>query len=182
MTTRVNKTIPIGHYNFKSADKLLLDTNVWLLLYGPQNPTDPRVKTYSSAFSKILEAKSNIYIDVLIVSEFINTYSRQKYNLLANLGETFKNFRKSKEFKPVACEIADMVKRIIKHCSQVNNDFEKLSVKELIDEYAAGASDFNDQILTELCKKEKLTLVTDDSDFKGQEISILTANKKMFRD
>lgn len=178
---KMNKTLSIKNHNFQYSDRFLLDTNIWFLIYGPQKPTDNRVKVYSDAFFKILQAKSNIYIDVLIVSEFINTYSRQKYNLLFKYCGTFKDFRKSKEFKPVACEIADIVKRIIKQCSRIDNDFKGLSINNLIDAYASGDSDFNDQMLTELCKRENLTLVTDDGDFKGQEISILTANKKILQ-
>ena len=48
-------------------------------------------------------------------------------------------------------------------------------------EYARGGCDFNDQLITALCKSEELTLITHDRDFKGkrQEISILTANKEL---
>jgi predicted nucleic acid-binding protein len=52
-------------------------------------------------------------------------------------------------------------------------------VDALIDEYAAGNSDFNDQVLTTLCKRSGLKLVTDDGDFKGRGIPIITANQKL---
>lgn len=44
---------------------------------------------------------------------------------------------------------------------------------------AAGISDFNDQVLTTLCKRSGLKLVTDDGDFKGRGIPIITANQKL---
>ncbi len=175
---KMNKILSIENYNFQVSDKLLLDTNIWLLLYGPQKPTDRRVKIYSDAFLKILKAKSDIYIDVLVVSEFINTYSRQMYNI-SNSSENFKKFRQSNQFKPIASEIADMVKRIMERSSRIENGFKALSITTLMDEYAVGDSDFNDQILTEVCKKENLILITDDGDFKKQKLSILTANKKL---
>ncbi|MGH8547812.1 MAG: hypothetical protein ACRERU_04290 [Methylococcales bacterium] len=49
----------------------------------------------------------------------------------------------------------------------------------MIDEYAAGDSDFNDQVIAELCKKRGLKLVTDDGDFGRYEISIVTANRRL---
>ena len=41
---------------------------------------------YSSALRRIIETKSHIYIDVLVVSEFINRYARQKWDIHKQLG------------------------------------------------------------------------------------------------
>ena len=173
------KAKELASYQFIPADKLLLDTNIWLLVYGPQKPGDSRVATYSGALSRILTAKSHIYIDVLIVSEFINAYARLKWNVMGKPHTDFKRFRKSADFKPVAQDIAADVKRFLQHCTRVDSGFPSLAVDTMIDEYSAGDSDFNDQILTALCKKEGLKLVTDDGDFKNQGVAVITANKKL---
>ena len=182
-----NKAVSLKSYHFQSEDKLFFDANIWLFIYGPQEQRNSRnMGIYSSAFRRILEAQSRIYIDVLIVSEFINTYARQKWNILKrsdNISETnrenFKNFRNSPDFKPIAQEIADNTKRILKHCSKIESGFKTLELDSLINEYADGGNDFNDQVFKELCKSRGLKLVTDDSDFKGQGISILTANNRL---
>lgn len=178
----MHKAEAVASYNFNLTDKLLLDTNIWLLVYGPQRPGNSRVAVYSQALSKILAAQSHIYIDVLIVSEFINAYARLKWNLwkdqTASSAE-FKVFRKSGDFKPIAQDIAADVKRVLKHCTRVENGFGSIPIDALIDEFAVGDSDFNDQILATLCKKEGLKLVTDDGDFKGQGIPVITANKRL---
>ena len=162
---------------------MLLDANIWLLVYGPQKPGDRRVAVYSQALAKILAAKSRIYIDVLIVSEFINSYARLKWRLLSPSRDfkrsDFKTFRKSNDFKLVAQGIAAYVKHVLQHCTRVENGFESLAIDSLIDEYSVGDSDFNDQILTTLCKRKGLKLVTDDSDFKGQEILVITDNRRL---
>jgi predicted nucleic acid-binding protein len=137
------------------------------------------VAVYSQALAKIFAAQSRIYIDVLIVSEFINTYARLKWKLVAPYINQFKAFRKSAEFKPVAQDVAADVKRVLKHCSRIENGFEALDINALIGEYQAGDSDFNDQIITELCKRKGLTLVTDDGYFSGQGIPVVTANKRL---
>jgi predicted nucleic acid-binding protein len=126
----------------------------------------------------MLTAQSRIYIDVLIVSEFMNTYARLKWKLLSPSSK-FKQFRKSKYFKPVAQDIAADAKRVLQHCTRVEDGFESLAIESLMDEYAAGNSDFNDQILATLCKKQGLKLVTDDGDFRGREIPVITANKRL---
>lgn len=172
----------ITDYAFKSSDHLLLDTNVWLLVYGPQKPGNNRVAIYSQALAKILTAQSRVYIDVLIVSEFINAYARLKWNLWKNqstCSDDFKKFRESQDFKPIAQDIASDVKRVLQSCTRVEDGFESLAIESLVDEYALGDSDFNDQILTELCNRKGLKLVTDDGDFKGQGIPVITANKRL---
>lgn len=79
-------------YEFAREDRLLLDANVWLLIYGPRKPSDSRVPLY----------------------------------------------------------------------------------------YAQGKHDFNDRVLTYLCKRERLTLITDDAGFRGSDVAILTANRYLF--
>jgi len=176
MTSEVEE---IPSHRFVPEERLLLDTNVWWFVYGPSKPSDKRAEVYSKALNDILKAKSRIYIDVLILSEFINRYARFQYNLLPDRPAAFKHFRRSTHFGPVALGIADSVRRILRNCTRIEDGFETVPIEALIDEYANGNSDFNDQILAALCRKEALTLVTDDSDFGGQGIRIITANPRL---
>ena len=170
--------LSVRDYDFRPEDELFLDANIWLFLYGSQNPGNARMDVYSSAFRRILEAKSRIYVDVLIVSEFINAYARLQWQIRAP-DSRFKAFRNSLEFREVAQEIADNVKRVLNHCSRIESYFDTLDADELMDEYAQGGADFNDQVIRHLCRSKNLTLITDDRDFKGQGISILTANRRL---
>ncbi len=133
--------------------------------------------TYSRALDNILAANSRIYIDVLIVSEFINTYARLKWNVMGKPHGDFKRFRKSQDFKPIAQNIASDIKLVLNHCSRVENGFKALDIDGLLAEYARGDADFNDQVIVALCRREDLKLVTDDGDFRGQGISVVTANQ-----
>ncbi len=169
----------IRNYNFSSTDELLLDTNIWLSVFGPQKPGDTKSETYSQAFSKMLAAKSSIYIDVLIISEFINTYARLKWKLVAPHVKDFKFFRKSRDFKPVAQDIAADVKRVLRHCKRVESGFEALAIDSVIDVYATGDSDFNDQVLADICQRTGLALVTNDGDFKSCGCHVITANNRL---
>lgn len=179
MTAVMNKAISVANYNFTPEDKLLLDTNIWLFVYGPQKPSNHKVATYSRALANILAAESRIYIDVLIVSEFINTYARLRWNFMGKPCGDFKRFRRSQDFKPIAKGIADDINRVLKHCCRVENGFETLDIIELIAKYAKGDADFNDQVIVALCQERGLKLVTDDGDFRRQGIPVLTANKKL---
>ncbi|MEI7589825.1 MAG: PIN domain-containing protein [Deltaproteobacteria bacterium] len=174
-----NKIWNVTQYNFSQNDELLLDTNIWLLLYGPQGKSHSSKDIYSEAFARILKAKSRIYIDMLIISEFINTYARTKWKQVASQEKTFKEFRNSTVFKPIAEDVAADVQQVLKHCSRISIDFESLNINGLINEYAGGKSDFNDQILVLLCEKNGLKLITNDGDFHQYEIPVVTANKKL---
>jgi predicted nucleic acid-binding protein len=148
-----NDAFPVASYNFTPDDELMLDANIWLLVYGPQKPQNSRVNIYSQALAKILQAQSRIYIDVLIVSEFMNACARLKWNIMGKPSGDFKKFRKSRDFKPIAEGIAEDIRRILAHCTRVENDFETLDIEGLITEYAEGNSDFNDQVIAALCRK-----------------------------
>lgn len=177
--TMANNTFSVENYAFKPEDELFLDTNIWLFVYGPQKPGSKKVATYSQTFAKILAAKSHIYIDVLIVSEFINTYARLKWNVMGKPCGDFKRFRNSQDFKPIAQDISDDIKRVLNHCIRVENGFETLDTDGLVAKYAEGDSDFNDQIIATLCQSRGFKLVTDDGDFCDQGIPVVTANRRL---
>ena len=173
------KATTVRQYNFTSQDKLFLDANIWLYLFGPQQPGAYWVNVYSKVFSDILKAKSQIYTDVLVVSEFINRYARVKWRIVAPQLNTFKDFRDSPDFKPVAKDIAADIKHVLRHCTRIESTFATLDTNDLLNDYATGDFDFNDQVITELCKINGFTLITNDSDFKTQKIPILTANSRL---
>lgn len=166
----------VSRYRFTSQDKLFLDTNIWLYLYASYGPDNYWVEIYSDVFNRILNAKSQIYIDVLVVSEFINRFARQEWELDESETDSFKTFRKSLSFKPVAQAIAAIVKKIMSDCLQIESGFERLEIDGLLNDYVKGHSDFNDQVITELCKNNGLTLVTHDGDFDPVNLHILTEN------
>lgn len=173
-----HKAHEISHYAFNAEDSLLLDTNIWMFIYGPQKPDDKRAAVYSEALGNILKAGSRIYIDVLIVSEFINTYARLKWKQSNGPYIDFKQFRQSQDFKPIAKDISDIVRQILKLCTRLDSGFESLAINALLDDYAQGMSDFNDQVLATLCQEKDLKLITHDGDFKGL-VPVVTANKKL---
>ncbi len=123
----LTKIIDIENYCFSSEDKLFFDANVWIhIFYTGNNPNDRRVRIYSEAFKKALTKGSMIFRDYLVLSEFVNILSRIEYNR-RSLETTFKNFRNTSGFPPIASEISGYCKEIIKVTQ--NNDFSSISQK-----------------------------------------------------
>jgi len=175
------KTLNINSYTFVQTDELLIDANVWLYIHGPQIPKDQRSKNYSNALASILQAKCSIFLDVLILSEFINRYSRLKCTQEKGTADptTFKSYRQSSDFRTVAKDITDAVRRIFKHSKCVESGFTSIDVNDLLTDYESKCTDFNDQILAGICKSRSLKFVTHDGDFKDYDITVLTANRSM---
>ena len=78
----IPRVMKVSDYEFTAKDRLFLDANIWLHLLCPpaQKPeASHSVKVYSEAFADILKAGSRIYIDVLVISGFINVYARLRW-------------------------------------------------------------------------------------------------------
>lgn len=171
----------IDSYDFVESDVLFVDTNIWFYIYAPQAPGDWKSRVYSRALAKILTAKSRIFIDAIVLSEFINRYARLEFKLSTGSGSAidFKEYRRSPDFKPVAMEIVSTVRRMLRHCQRTESGFSSNNIDQMLTEFGDGDSDFNDQLMIELCKNKGFKLITHDRDFKECGITVLTANNKM---
>jgi len=175
--------VDIDTYSFNKNDNLFLDANIWIYLYGPAQLYCTPKSIYSKALSRIRTFRSKIFIDVQVLSEFINRFVRMEYDSLPGdkKPETFKEFRKSHDFNGVAKEIAIQAKKIVNSATRIDSGFRTVDIDSLLKEFSTGDSDFNDQIFVELCKSEGFTFVTHDSDFGKSDMDILTGNKALLK-
>ena len=175
---------PVDQYNYSGKESLLFDANVWLFIFGPQySRTDARVKRYSLGLKNILTAKASVFIDVLILSEFINSWARFAYKIIPadQKPQDFKVFRKSPLFQTVAQDIAATTRKIMGFCNRTDSGFGTLDMDSLLNDFETGKKDFNDQVLEDLCTRRGFNLVTDDSDFKAANLTLFTANSKLLK-
>lgn len=173
-------SVSMAGYNFQPTDDVFLDANIWLFIYGPRQAPE-KTEVYSEALYRLLEARSRLFVDVLVLSEVINSCARIRWQLDPLKREGFKRFRNSSRFAPVAREITDYVRRIVAHCSRIESGFQFVDIEGLMSEYQVGGSDFNDQVIRELCKSNGFKLLTDDGDFDTQGLTVLTANPRLLR-
>lgn len=180
----MSRALNITTYRFSNSDKLFFDANIWMYVYGPQGaPNDPKSRMYSTALANAIRANSNIFTDVLVVSEFINRFARIEHQTLFRTGQApqdFKQFRNTNDFQPIAQAIAAAVRNILRYAARLESGFSSVDINALLAEYETTPSDFNDQILIGLCITNDLQLVTHDSDFRGKDVNILTANPRIY--
>jgi hypothetical protein len=177
-----SSVFPVDHYNYSGKEALLFDTNIWLLIFGPQySANDPRTVRYSLGFKRILAAKACIFIDALILSEFINRWARYACNNVpaGQKPQNYKAFRKSPIFQTVAQDIAVTTRKIMNFCNRTDSGFDTLDMNSLLNDFETGKRDFNDQVLEDLCARRGLNLVTDDADFKAANLTLFTANSRL---
>ena len=173
----------VRHYKFQRDENLFFDANVWLHIYGPNPPSSGGPsRVYSSALRDMRMAGCRIFIDVLVMSEFVNSYARREYAQSGSGTEGFKAFRRSESFKPIALDISVNAKRIFTMCQAIDSAFAATDIVSLLTDFGAGNHDFNDQMIRQICLANNLKLVTDDTDFADSDLVILSANPQLIED
>ena len=172
--------VDIRGYRFTGYESLFIDANVWLSFYGPVSYRSKQADAYSSAWHRIQKARSQVFVDVLVLSEFINRFAHEAFEQITDDAgpERYKDYRDSAEFKTVAREIRISAAKIVSVAKCCDSGLPNIDIHSILDAFGRGCLDFNDQIITEICKSRKLTLVTHDGDFSG-EVQTLTANARL---
>jgi predicted nucleic acid-binding protein len=166
---------------------IFLDANIWIYLFCPlSNSREAIIKKYSRAFNYLIRSNNKMYLDIAVLSEFINRFQRFAY---ANYKENNKkdedfqfkrDYKKTGDFKEILRLISSTVeKKILKWSSVVNFQYEKKDIEELIENLEETSIDFNDLHIEKLCKAKGLFLLTDDGDFAGSSIDIISGNPKL---
>jgi predicted nucleic acid-binding protein len=185
---RSGKTLPvkpspipihsIETYDFPSGKSYFFDTNIWLYIYGPIGWPDQKSGIYSRALREIRNSNGTIYINCMIISEFINAFSRIEFKQQTTYS-SFKEFRNSLSFRLVAEDIASNVKKILRNTLACDPDLKVIDLPEIMRLFEQGKYDFNDLLFADICRLKGMIFVTHDKDFSELGVEILTANEKL---
>lgn len=168
--------------NTISNRPLLFDTNILLYLFGTNVVSSNQqwaVKAYSNFYSTCLKNKHPLFIDISVLSEFINRCLRMEYDVYKKANSTtlsFKDFRNSAEGVQASQDIDKIIKnQILKTFDIIGKLFSKNDIiaMKLIN------TDFNDALLVDVCQAHNCILVTNDADFTHSSIDIISANNKL---
>jgi len=181
--TKIND---ITTYQSSSTDVFFFDNNVWMFLFCPiVNYEKSKQKKYTSFFSDVNAAKSCIWINSLVLSEFCNAWLRIAYNNWKKKEENVQNddykkdFVGSQTYKDSIKEITQTLQNILKNADRATDNFNAINIDHVFTEL--DNCDFNDSYYLELASINKWKIVTDDADlFKNNklDVEIITANIK----
>ncbi len=179
----MSSAVDIARYRFQPDEQLLLDANVWLYCYVPLRPSGFWERLYSRALADMLNARCTILVDNLVLAEFANRSAHVKYDIARDsnlsLPDTFRKFCESEHFKDVARAVAFEVRAVLRNSRPIDVPFSQFDTARLVSDFETGKRDFNDLMIAELCRRQGLTLVTNDAGFTEPDIPILTANRRL---
>ena len=172
---------PIVSYKFTSKDRLLVDTSVLLRVFARNIAGRDAVREYGSAHKKMIVANSKLYVDVVVITEYVRVCLNHVWNKPHLAAISFEKFRKRKDYKDAIRRIAPTIRNIFKVCSPIESNFSGIKMGAVLNEYETGKHGFNDQIIASLCRSKNMKLVTHDKDFIAADVTVLTANKRLLK-
>lgn len=156
-------------YKISADDQVFIDTNILIFLFSPSfvNSNKFQVKKYSAIFQTMIEKKCNLYLNELVISEFINKCMRLDFahNFNTDGSKDYKrDYRPSPEYQATLKIVLKELKKVLRFTKAINDDFESFDV---INQLTSNVkSDFNDLIIADTVQKKNLKLLSDDGDFK----------------
>lgn len=170
----------IREYRFVREDQIFPDTNFWNYVLGENGPNSEPTRVYSAALARMLEAGSQLLTDVTVISEFLNAYLRKSWKIHWKATyPDYNNFKHSQYFAGVAEEAVRETRWILQRAQVLETAFDAVAVEGMLVALEQGQRDFNDQVICATCSCHNLTLVTDDRDFSGCSLRILSGNSRL---
>ena len=121
-------------YSISEKDRVFLDTNVLIFLFSPFNMSkeyENQKEKYSEIFNLLIENKSKLFDNSLVISEFINRNLRLDFNKNFNkLGDKdFKNdYRGSEAYSKTLKSIINQLKKILIFANKINDNIEDFDI------------------------------------------------------
>lgn len=181
----VSNILDISTYSPKQSDSFFFDNNIWIYLLYPLSKHDEKQqKIYSRFLNQVLSANSTIFINSIVLSEFINLCLRFDYNQwkknpenISNGNDFKRNYLGSSNYKEEVENITTIVGKIIDLTEKYPDNFTSINLSSVLNNL--NFIDFNDSYFIELFKGKDVKIVTHDADFFNPkfEVEILTANR-----
>ena len=180
MTT--SEVIEVGKINIEGC-RVLFDANIWIIINGLcGGGPGRRVAAYSNAYDHLLKKKNRIVVNDYVLGEIANRSTKFEYQLAKQANpqiDSYKKYRQRPEFAPKMKFICDTCLDIVRSCEFVQVGRSKVDIVNAINEFCSGRLDFSDVILAEHCVQEGCYFMTDDADFNGSGLRLITANRRL---
>jgi hypothetical protein len=167
--------------------RVFFDTNIWILIYGfAADAAKYKRDLYSAGYKQLLDRKNVVVLNDYVVGEFFNRCTKFEYEIIKNEKESagevmppLKSFRQSAEFTSKLEGIRDTCLHMLDDCEFVSVEGRHYDIESIVADCCAECADFSDLVLIEFCREEKLCVMTDDADYDGSGLDIITANRKI---
>lgn len=158
---------------------VLFDANIWLSISGPFEDHIPkRASAYSSFYKNAVESGSEIHIPQIVASEFLNR-SVMILAKAAGFDRTMGKIHRAENYRLWIKEACDLLHAIIDGNVRVPDDFHEIKMEHCYKIAEGGGLEFHDVLIASLCDRNDFTLVTDDADYTGHTVPIVTWNQRL---
>lgn len=168
-------------------DSYFFDTNVWIFIFAPVAQVKyDKQKKYSNLLRQIKDRNALIWINSLVISEYINSVLRLEFKMWKErtgngTADYKRDFRCTQDYLSALIDVKQQVNDILSCTERRADDFNNIKVKEIIDSLDSSI-DFGDAMIVDMCRRENskynnIKLVTDDKDItnKSYLFQIITA-------
>lgn len=160
-------------YRIDKEDRVFIDTNILIFLFSPDfvSSHEYQVDKYSKILELLLMNNNELYINSLVISEYINRCLRidfEKNFQDKNRTKDFKrDYRDSERYTQTLRLIKKSLKKFLKqNVKQINDGFEEIDILEELNHL--DKLDFNDLMIVKSIETYGLKLLSDDGDFRGR--------------
>lgn len=156
----------------------LFDANIWLSINGPYPDTNfDRAKAYTSFYKSALESGCEVAVPQIVAGEFLNRAVRIQADVddWDRKGKIHRALGYSKWIK----EGCDLLNSILDDHCRVADGFDIIELEPSFAVAERGGLEFHDVLIADACRRGGYILVTDDADYSGQTIPIVTWNTKL---
>lgn len=170
----------VDHYKVSSADVYFFDTNIWILLFAPiANTNLHKQEVYGNLLREIQQAKAKIKISSLVISEFMNACLKLRFNQWKDFCDKEaanykRDFKGTSDYLSALEEVKGNTSIILRMVNRMPDGFISVDMDKILAEIED--KDFNDAYYIEICRMNKIKIVTDDADLlsaKG-DVEIIT--------
>lgn len=172
----MSKIYKMNQYEIKKSDKFFFDANIWLLLHGSLGNYENRLtEKVSDFYEKVINNGNTVYINPLIISEFMHASINIEYQTWKRETTVSRNHKKAFVEMEDSKEFLKMLNLLIKNKlvekSEFSTDLEKEKTSELFS-LEKLMNDFNDDYYCLLAEENEFLIVTNDNDFKNKDYGI----------
>lgn len=186
----------VNQYKPVEGGRYLFDANIWLRILDP-NFSAHYMPPYEALFTDIVSHKtaksSKVVVPSLLLSEVLNRYMNDIfYYEFCRKNPVPKGMGKREHYKKVYRASTDYSRDLAMASSEIrsytenggmtflSDNLEKFPFKQLLKNIPTHL-DFNDHVYAQIAKAQNLIIVTNDSDFKVEDITIVTGHPDLLK-
>jgi len=158
-------------YKIDKKDKVFIDTNILIFLFSPDfvSSREYQVEKYSKILELLIVNNNELYINSLVISEFINRCLRIDFEKNFQDNNRTKNFKRDYRNSDSYVKTLQIIKKEIKkflklNVKQIHDSFDKIDILEELEHL--DKLDFNDLMIVKSIETYGLKLLSDDGDFR----------------